>query len=202
MKYTIDIYKMIYTTHRLKKDGSFKEINSQYEKDVSDDDYTFDDYYEARQWKEKQTFVEVDGKRLEVNPTSSGLTDPSVTIRPHRSGKPKKSYITKAELQKVLLAGNDNYNNSLVIDFDGYLHLVPFKQAINEPYAVRFETFGAGNGYVGRESSLNHIDDTYLALLQSWAIHLTSHDQIYRDYTSRETEEETLSEILESIEKL
>ncbi|MGE7880130.1 hypothetical protein [Peribacillus muralis] len=202
MKYTIDVYKMIFTSHRLKEDGTFKEFKGQHEKEISDDDYTFDDYYLAKQWKQNQTFIEVDGERVEVNPTSTGLTDPSVRIRPHRTEKPKKSYITKGELQKVLLAGDDNYNNSLVIDFDGFVHLVPLNQAMNEPYAVRFETFGAGNGYVGKNSSLNHLDGTYLALLQSWAIHLVSHDKVYRDYTSGETEEETISEILESIEKL
>lgn len=202
MKYTIDLSDILHTTHRLKKDGTFKQFLGNHEKEILEDDFTFDNYSEARLWKNRQDFIEVDGRKIPVNPVSSHLSDPSVGIRPHRTGKPKQDYFTMDELRKVLLNGNDNYNNSLIVDFDGFLHVVPFKEALERGYAVRYETFGAGNGYVGRESSLNHIEDTYLALLSAWSIHLHSHNKVYRDYPPTESEEEIIQEIKEAIAML
>ncbi|MGD6879292.1 hypothetical protein [Bacillus infantis] len=202
MKYTIDVSDIIHTTHRLKKDGTFKQFSGNHEKDILEDDFVFDNYSEAKYWKENQDFIDVDGKNIPVNPVSSHLSDPSVGIRPHRTRKPKQDFFTMDELRKVLLSGDDNYNNSLVVDFDGYLHLVPFKEAINRGYAVRYETFGAGNGYVGSESSLNHIKGTYLTLLSAWAIHLHSHNKVYKDYPPTETEEEIIQDIKDALETM
>ncbi|MEX3711209.1 hypothetical protein ABFV99_02270 [Cytobacillus horneckiae] len=202
MIYTIDVSEFLGTSHRLKQDGLFKKFESDDEKEILEDDLTFDDYYKAKNWMANNKFVELDGKQIAVNPESYSLTDPTVSIRPHRTGKPKQSFFTEDDLKKVLLAGNDNYNNSLVVDFDGFLHLVPFKQGIDGAYAVRFETFGAGNGYVGSENSLNHIDETYLSLLEAWEIHLIGHDFVYRDYPTNKTKEVLLEEIKTAINNL
>lgn len=202
MKYTIDVANLLGTTHRLKKDWVFKKFIGKYEKEIQADDLTFDDYYEAKRWMQTHDFIEVEGEKVEVNPTSYDLTDPTVSVRPHRTGKPKNPYISEEDLKRVIIAGNDNYNNSLVIDFDGYLHLIPFNRAKGGPYAVRFETFLAGNGYVGSQSSLIHIDDTYLSLLEGWLDHLVGHDKIYRDYPSDQTKEELIEEIKEAINNL
>lgn len=202
MKFTVDVKELLDTTHRLKKDGTFKEFTGSHPKELLDDDFTFDDFYQAQNWKKSQKFVEVDGEKIEVNPRSSSFGDPIVRLYPHRTGKPKKNFISLEELKTVLLSGDDSIDNSLIIDFDGFLHLVPFRQAKNGPYAVRFETFLAGNGYVGNESSLNHIENTYKALLQGWEIHLGCHDMIYMDYADSTSIEETKKEILEAIEKL
>jgi hypothetical protein len=203
MKYTIDVAAdSIWTTHRLKKDRTFKTFTGKHEKVILEDDFTFDDYYEAKHWMSNHNFIEVEGEKIEVNPTVSGLTDPVASIRPHRISKPKQAYFSKEQLRKVLLSGNDNINNSLVVDFDGYLHLVPFKQAKEGPYAVRFETFVAGNGYVGEESNLYHLEDTYLGLLDSWSIHLVSHDMEYREHPCDQSKEELIKEIKEAIENL
>ncbi|MCQ6281709.1 protein kinase [Bacillus sp. EB600] len=123
-------------------------------------------------------------------------------MRPHRTEKPKNPYITKEDLKRVLIAGNEHDHNSLIIDFDGYLHLIPFNRARGGPYAVRFETFLAGNGYVGSQSSLNHINDTYLSLLEGWLEHLVGHDKIYRNYPSDQTKEKLIEKINEAINNL
>ena len=101
-----------------------------------------------------------------------------------------------------MFLGDDNYDNSLVIDFDGYLHLIPFRHAKEGSYAVRFETFLAGNGYVGSEESIYDIEDTYLSLLEGWLSHLIGHDSIYRDYPSSSTKEELIKEIEDAINEL
>ncbi|OLN21452.1 hypothetical protein BTO30_14945 [Domibacillus antri] len=121
--------------------------------------------------------------------------DPVVSVRPHRTGKPIKNFITEEDLEKVLIEGDDNYNNSLVIDFNGNLHLKRFNDAKHGPYAVRFETFVAGNGYVGSASSLSHTENTYLSLLDGWLSHLKGHDKVYRDYPSSKSKEQLLQEI-------
>jgi hypothetical protein len=202
MKFTIDVSKFLYASHRLKKDGLFKEFKGHHDKELMDDDFTFDDFFEAKWWMENHDYIDVEGKKIPVNPSSYGLTDPTVSIRPHRTGKPKHAFISENELKTVLLKGDDNYDNSLVIDFDGFLHLVHFNQAKGGPYAVRFETFLAGNGYVGTKSSLNHIEDTYLSLLDAWETHLVNHDKEYRDYPTSKTKEELLEEIKEAINNL
>jgi hypothetical protein len=205
LKYTIDVTGILTTTHRLKKDDTFKKFFGEHDKEIMDDDLTFDNYYEAKRWKQNHKFIEVEEKRIEVSPTMYGLTDPAVEIRPHRTGKPKKPYITMDDLKQVLLKGDDQFNNSLIIDFDGYLHLLPFDQAKNSAYAVRFETFVAGNGYVGSEKSIEDIEDiedTYLSLLEGWVSHLVGHDTVYRDYPSSSTLDELLVEIEEAINEL
>jgi hypothetical protein len=191
MKFTIDVVKLIMTTHRLKKDGTFKEISFI---DVLPDDMIFDTIQEAQFWKENQSEFQVVGKMIKANPTSTGMADSYLHIRSHRVGKPKQMVFSKQEVENVLKYGNDNIHNSLVVDFDGFVHLVPFEQAITG-YAVRFETFQAGNGYVGSKSSLNHLDGTYLALLEGWLDHLETHDCEYRDSESRRSEVDILSDI-------
>jgi len=202
LKFTIDIARLIEITHRLKKDGSFKRFEGENDKEVLEDDLIFDNYYDAKLWKSNNEYIEVEGRKILVNPTSYGMADPYVEIRPHRTGKPKQSYFTEEQLREVILNGNDSYNNSLVVDFDGYLHLVRFKNAIDNLYAVRFETFVAGNGYVGDKTSLEHLENTYLSLLDGWSTHLISHDTVYRDYPSNQTKEELIAEIEQAIKEL
>nr|WP_259549244.1 hypothetical protein [Heyndrickxia oleronia] len=202
MKYTIDIYKIIYTTHRLKKDGTFKPFKLSHEKELEEDDYTFDSYANAKIWLDNQDYVEASGEKIPVNPSSYGIADPSVRIRPHRTGKPKQKVFSKEQLKEVLLNGDDRINNSLIVNNDGFLKLVPFSQVRNISYAVRFETFDSGNGYVGKGASLYNLDEIYLSLLDAWAIHLVSHDRIYKDHPSNQTEEELLKEIDEAYNAL
>ncbi|WP_127550596.1 protein kinase [Paenibacillus amylolyticus] len=96
-----------------------------------------------------------------------------------------KAFFTKEELARVLKEGNDERNNSLIVDWEGNIQLVPFTND-SKTYAVRFETFVAGNGYVGARSKLNHLDGTYQALLEGWVSYLqygqSKHIGIYRDY--------------------
>ncbi|ADO57440.1 hypothetical protein [Paenibacillus polymyxa] len=106
-----------------------------------------------------------------------------------------KPYFTKEEVADVLQKGNDDRHNSLIIDFDGTPKLIPFTND-GSKYAVRYETFNAGNGYVGEKSQLNHLNGTYQALLEAWVEYLGYGRRlgsgVYRDY----------AEYSESIEEL
>nr|MBA5583964.1 protein kinase [Anaerobacillus isosaccharinicus]QOY38534.1 protein kinase [Anaerobacillus isosaccharinicus] len=129
----------------------------------------------------------------------------SFYVQAHRLEKPKQAYPTKEELATLILNGNDSEHNSLVIDFDGKAHLIPLKGRMPNSltgYAVRFETFGAENGYVGTEKSLNHLDHTYQCLLEGWLDHLVYGSTSYRDYSENEfTVEELLKQIENEINK-
>jgi len=82
----------------------------------------------------------------------------------------------------------------LVIDFDGNVDLVPFDE-IREPYAVRYETFAAGNGYVGHKWSEDQLGDLYESLLQGWLIHLNNDSFEYVDCNDSTKADEIIKEI-------
>ncbi|SDK21526.1 hypothetical protein [Sediminibacillus albus] len=107
--------------------------------------------------------------------------------------------ILTQEQIKELLINDENYHNSLIVDFNGYPRLVKLvgqAPASLKGYAGRFETFGAGNGYVGSSSSLNHLEGTYQAKLEAWCLHLSSEKEINRDYSTNEYSiEEQIDEI-------
>lgn len=200
MKFTIDAMNMIFTTHRLKKNGSFEKFQAD-SKVLLDDDMAFDSYQAAKAWKLGKDEVVIDGEKVKVNPGAISLTDTYLRIRPHRTNKPKQMVFTKSDVEEVLRNGNDEIHNVLVVDWDGYVHLLPFRQG-KEGYAVRIESFQAGNGYVGPKSRLNHLNDTYLTLLEGWLTHLRTHDSVYRDYSSTRDEEEILKDIQDAYNSL
>lgn len=113
-----------------------------------------------------------------------------------------KPFFTKEEMAEVLKAGNDERHNSLIVTFDGTVQLVPFTRDIKD-YAVRYETFAAGNSYVGEKSQLNHLDRTYQGMLEGWVEFLgqgkENREGIYKDYA---TYESTVEELQRKAQKL
>ena len=199
MLYTIDV-GLFYTDYRLKQDETFMKFNGEHFKDVEADDLTFSNHFDAKSVAKEITTIDVDGKTIDVR--TNHLGSMHLSIRPHRTGKPINHVFTKDDVKDVLIRGNDNINNALIIDFDGRVRLIPFSDVRSTQHAVRFESFHAGNGYVGPKSELNHLNTTYLGLLNGWSSHLFCHDSIYIDYVSDDNEEELLKEIKDLIEKL
>lgn len=199
MIYTIDV-GFVYTDYRLKKDETFKKFNGEHFKEVEEDDLTFSNLFDAKSVAKEISSIDLDGKNIDVR--TNRLGNMHLSIRPHRIGKPLNRIFTKDDVMEVLIKGNDNINNALIIDFDGRVRLIPFRDVSSTPHAVRLESFNAGNGYVGPKSKLNHLNNTYLALLNGWSSHLYCHDTMYQDYVANDDEEELLKEIRELIEKL
>lgn len=191
--FTIDVVRLVLLTHRLQKDGSFREVERG-NPEIQENDLIFHSYSQANRWVNEHPVVEIGDLRIETRGAHT-LGSPSLHIRQHRTAKPKKSFFTKSEVEEVLRKGNDDVYSSLVVDYDGNVHLVPTMSDSREGYAVRIEGFQPGAGYVGPNSQLNHLNHTYKVLLEAWIVHLQTGDNEYRDYSDgRRTVEELQKE--------
>lgn len=201
MIFTIDIedFSLLY---RLNKEGVFRNIRDRETTEVLPEDMIFDTYKSAKLYKSRMgKTVVVGDKEVNCNSDEYTLGEPYVTINPYRTENPKQSYFTKEQLNEVLLSGDDNRHNVLVIDFNGFVNLVPLHEADEEMYAVRYESFVAGNGYVGNIWSEFELEDLYESLLQGWCKHLYSYESIFVESTDGTKSEKSINDILEILNK-
>lgn len=104
---------------------------------------------------------------------------------------------TEGEIEQLMRGADDSKSNKLVIDEDGYAHI------IQEPrqghlYPVSIETWCAGNMYVGANSSLSDLHDSYVLCMHLWLAYLETGRQMYDDiYVS----DEGLDKVIEEVKK-
>lgn len=202
MYFSINAYKGLLglkDSYRLKKDGAFIQQNN-FKKFNLEEDMLFHNIYEANNWLATTDKVTINGESVSTNSDRNkfGSRAFEFEVIVHRVVKPKNSIITKEQLRSVLLKGDDTVRNLLFIDFDGFPILKKLGNYM--PYessgmAVRLESYGAKNGYVGRVNE-QHIEDTYQTVLEGWDLHLSSGKEIYRDYSDRK---KTPQQLIESI---
>lgn len=94
-------------------------------------------------------------------------------IRIHftRNGSPEHLF-TKDEILNVLRNGDDRVSNTLVIDEGGYARLIQGNSEVAHTYPVAFESWDAGNVYVGKYADLSDVDNYYLNALRCWKNYL------------------------------
>ncbi|MGE7950851.1 hypothetical protein [Lysinibacillus xylanilyticus] len=199
MYFSINAYKYLLgleDTFRLTKEGEWRKQEN-FKLLDKDRDMFFESFQAANNWLRINRPLTINGKNVENDETVTDLFNDnySFEIIAHRITKIKNPIFSREQLKEVLINGNDNYSNSLVIDYEGTPKLIPLisiapLEVIE--YPVRFETFNAGNGYVGVQSNLNHLDQTYLALLEAWYMHMETGRSFYRDYVSGDLSEEEL----------
>lgn len=196
MLYTLDVNNSFFSTHRLNKDNEFVSLEGRENpKEIAESDMIFNDYQSAKNVKNQlPKSIEINGKQVDANTDEYSLARSSVEIQFHRTKPPKQKYFTKEQINALLVSHEDDRHNSLVVDFDGNVDLVPFRD-IREPYAVRFETFVAGNGYVGHQWNENELEDLYESLLQGWLIHLNNDSFEYVDHNDSTKADEIIKEI-------
>lgn len=115
-------------------------------------------------------------------------------LLPFRVAKPLHLF-TKEELRRKLLEADDRKSNRIVVDEDGYILIVPGKND-HRLYPVSHEAYMPRNKYVGKYSSLDHLDDTYHRLLDAWLRHLKNNKHVFcTDFLSSFNETTTLNEI-------
>ena len=75
---------------------------------------------------------------------------------------------------------DDEYDNKLVIDENGYAHIIQ-NPRYGVLYPVSQETWCAGNRYVGKDSSLSDLHDSYVLCMHLWLTYLKTGQQMYDD---------------------
>lgn len=96
-----------------------------------------------------------------------------------KEGMPSHLF-TENEIEKLMRNADDNHFNKLVIDENGYAHII---QNPNQGglYPVTQETWCAGNMYVGKESSLSDLHDSYVLCMHLWLAYLKTGRHMYDD---------------------
>ncbi|MFC8688773.1 hypothetical protein [Brevibacillus porteri] len=118
-------------------------------------------------------------------------------IKPYLDGLAAHlNLFTEEDVHRQLRQGNDNQNNVLTVTLDGKVKLIP-REEYQGGGAVRLESFGAGNGYVGPDVPKHEASQSYAMLLYGYYLYLTSnvHEQ-YIDVEPSESVEELLKQIL------
>ena len=101
---------------------------------------------------------------------------------------------TKGEIEYEMRMADDRLGNVLVVDEDGYAHVIPIG-GYTELYPVVIESWAQRKNYVGRYSSLNELENAYLMALEGWLEYLETNEAAYRDYTELTDDKEIREQI-------
>ena len=110
-----------------------------------------------------------------------------------RKNKPSHLF-TLDEIKKLMTDADDSKNNKLVIDEDGYAHIIT-NPGLAYLYPVSIETWCAGNGYVGQDSSLSDAEPAYHLCLSLWLDYLITNKKQYDDCYRQIDVDKTIEEI-------
>lgn len=93
-----------------------------------------------------------------------------------RDTEPKEPSLR--QLISAIGYGDDRFYNSLVLNIYGFFelrdHTICMPKIIDPTIAVRYETFGVGNEYVGSSPALSEAftDEVYESMISKWRLHL------------------------------
>lgn len=188
--------------YRLKKtcNWDFQDKYSDYD---FENDMLFNNIHYAHAWLNNHTKVIINGELVEVCPEFYNLADDiyEIEIVCHRTERPQHLF-TYDEILCEIKKAKDICDNSPQITFDGYFKIIPLKGVSPislYDYAVRSETFCAGNGYVGNIDNENFYKELYHSMLDGWLMHLlTGKSQYYGE----EYPELSIEEILLHIKNI
>lgn len=204
MFFTIEAYKIILglsESFRLKKDSTWM-VQKDFHLYDKKEDMLFETIDDAIDWLNINTEVNIDEETVSTKPKTSfkpGDDSFKFEIILHREEAPEHMF-TKDELRNVLLSGEDNDNNVLVVEVQGRFRLINKNELkYRRKYPVRYETFSKGNHYVGYKLEDDLINRIYCICLEAWVMHLHTGRSIYKDYLSQELTEVELSKQIEEI---
>lgn len=119
-------------------------------------------------------------------------------LEPNRIGKPTHLF-TKEEIRNLILGADDNNNNQLVVNENGYAQMISYPER-GHYYPVSIETFCSGNGYVGEEPHPMDLEGCYGLMLILWCEYLKTGKSHYDDcYVELKPEEKQI--LIEKINK-
>ncbi|MDU1604960.1 MAG: hypothetical protein E6845_18555 [Clostridium sp.] len=86
--------------------------------------------------------------------------------------------LSREQLVELIKNGDDSYDNQIRVTKDGIIFLSRIVGAEDiSNLRFRFETYDAGNGYVGPEAADDdeYIDDLYNGLIKTWKFNRTGY---------------------------
>ena len=96
--------------------------------------------------------------------------------------------VTREEIRNLMLRADDRQDNTLVLDGDGYPHIID-DPADSMLYPVSTETWQAGNCYVGKYANVDEqIETEYTLILQGLMRYLESGNKAYEDFLHEDAE--------------
>lgn len=195
--YTIDFAVLIISSYRLIEEGGLykiRELNTlDLIKEVQFADVQFENYLDAKDFVEK-----INRNKVIIENEDLDLNDLEICIQYHRRSKPQQTFFTLEDVREVILSGDDSISNQVIIDLDGKVKLNNKKKYTNV-YAVGYEVFEAGNGYIGGNWSETELRSLYESLLKAWSEHLISNVTIDLELTENYNVELIKKEIEEVI---
>lgn len=115
-------------------------------------------------------------------------------IRLKRGSIPPVHLFTEEEIRQLMVDADDRRGNVLVVDEDGYAHIIP-DTSDADYYPVRLESWDARNNYVGKYSKLGDLRGAYLRALECWHDYLETGQHQYTDYTELKDDREIVEKI-------
>jgi|GEM_PF-1142559 len=213
MKFVLEVYAgMIEERYRLQQYNSWRSLPSHFSRNYPQfnpndsyelSDQIFDSLESIHPYMFEEGKVNCNGKEYRIHKGDYVIPElePTAFFHPKVKRETKPHHFTKAELKEVIAADNDDYHNSLVLTLNGHFELWTPQDArkLLSPVAVRYESFVAGNEYVGKQAALDNgfINQTYLAMLEGWVTHLMNFElDIYQDYSAgKKTESQLWAEV-------
>lgn len=172
------------------KDGKIKKLNSS----------TINEALVVWDRSECKALVDSLYEHVRTTCDAQGLSTDGIAIhitfvpKLHREGNPVHLF-TENEIKALMKNADDSVSNKLVIDEDGYAQVIQDIQD-GSLYPVSQETWGAGNGYVGKQSALSDLHDSYVLCVHLWLSYLKSEGAMYGDLWMPD---EDLSDVIEEI---
>lgn len=113
-----------------------------------------------------------------------------------REGKPVHLF-TEKEIEDLMRNADDEQHNKLVIDEDGYARIIQDPKQ-GYLYPVSQETWCPRNMYVGKDSDLADLHDSYVLCMHLWLAYLQTGNRMYDDlYVS----DDGLEDVLKAVKK-
>ena len=109
-----------------------------------------------------------------------------ITLR--REGHIEPRRFTLEQIKGLMRAADDRVRNKLVIDEYGQAKIIQ-KIGDAELYPVTQETWGAGNIYVGKYSTLSEAEQSYQNMLEGWLFYIEHSRHIYVEDSDSEIDE-------------
>jgi len=180
MRYTINL-ESSYRTHNFRLSQNKYWISCDNVTKLNNSDYFTPLQSTIIGLQERNIVLTIDNKKFEVHPEMGTELGNENQLHYEIYGF-RQMYPTppnENQLMNLLLAGNDDVRNILILKTDGIFYLVQQHQildyASNPEYVVQFEGFQPGNRYVGNSINNNNIRNYVQNLFRIAVFHWINH---------------------------